>query len=127
MEEHHYIQPSGGRGEPVACEHTILDIIVPSKSSPYVVNFYHTISQAQLGNGRYILEEVALLTNPRRGAEEHMEKAEIEKAVLFRIGMPMAEATSEVYDYIAMFERLSKSTATMSMRSKICSSTSSRS
>ncbi len=62
----------------------------------------------QLGSGRCILEEVALLTKPRCGAKERMEKAEFEKDILFRIGMPMAEATSSAYDYIAMFERLSR-------------------
>ena len=85
----------------------LLDIIVPTESLPYVVNFYHSISQTQRGNGRYILEEVALLTKPRRGAKERMEKEEFEKSALFRIGMPMVEVTSAAYDYIAMFEHLS--------------------
>ncbi len=40
----------------------LVDVIVPTQSSPYVVNLYHTISRAQRGNGQYILEEIALLT-----------------------------------------------------------------
>ena len=85
----------------------LLDILVPTKSSLYVINFYHSISRALRGNARYILEEVALLTKPRRGAKERMEREKFKKAILFRIGMPKAEATSAAYEYIAMFKRLS--------------------
>ncbi len=70
-------------------------------------SFYCTIWQAQLGNGRYILQQVALLTRPRRGAEVRIEKAEFEKTVLLRISMPRVEATTAAYDYIAMSKRLS--------------------